>query len=175
MIDSLGAGQDNVVFLGRRSFRMELAGRSEDDDRVIPRRASEVPTEKIFHADRDRAARDMLAALRSRRGLSRASSIALCATTFGLGIALTLTFSRRPEPPRPSVAPPPTPAPAIVIERVPAAPPVVTEPLVPPAVLPARRPPLARPARAVRPRPVRAVSSTPPAPAVRPWVDPFAE
>lgn len=172
MIDSLGAGQDNVVFLGRRSFRMELVGHPEEDEQVVPRHASEVPTERIFHADRDRAARDVLAALRSKRSISRASSIALCATTFVLGMALTLAFSRRPEPRRAIEVAPPPPPPTIVIEPVPAPPPVVSE-RVPPALLPARRPPLAKPARAVRPRPVRA--ARPDAPAVTPRVDPFAE
>jgi len=171
VIDSLGAGQDNVVFLGRRSFRMELVGRPEDDELGTPRRASEVPTERLFDADRDRTARAVLAALLSKRGISRATSIALCATTFVLGIGLTLTLSRRPEPRRAIAAAPAAPAPAaaMVIEPVAPAPPVVA---APPASPPARRP-LAKPARAVRLRPVRAAPSD--APPVKPWVDPFAE
>lgn len=171
MIDSLGAGQDNVVFLGRRSFRMELVGRPDEDEPRTPRRASEVPTEKIFDSDREHAARAVPAAVRSQKSISRTTSIVLCATTFVLGIGSTLTFLRRPEPRRPmAAAAPTTPAPAIVIEPVPSAQP----PRAPaPPAIPTARQPFAKPARAVRPRPMRA--ARPDAPAPKPWVDPFAE
>ena len=48
MINSLGGEQDNVVFMGRRSFRMEIAGVPGGNELAIPMRASEIPTERIF-------------------------------------------------------------------------------------------------------------------------------
>lgn len=174
MTDTLGLGQDNVVFMGRRSFRMETVGGHDDDEVTIPKRASEVPTERIFDIDRERAAREALAALRSPSALPNRAWLGLCGGAFVLGIGLTLALSGRPTP-RPVVQATPTPpvlsAPAIVIEPVPAPPPAVAE--LPPVPAPAlaRRPPLAKPARAARPRPVR--TAPPAAPAAKPWVDPF--
>ncbi len=112
MINSLGGEQDNVVFMGRRSFRMEIAGGPHSNELAIPMRASAVPTERIFEADRDRtgwataAAALQPAKLRS----SGTSVVALCATTFALGIALTLTLTGRAAPRRAPVAVPAQPA-----------------------------------------------------------------
>ena len=177
MIDSFG-GQDNVVFLGRRSFRMELAGTPSSSELGIPRSASEIPTERIFDSDRERAVRAAVSSSRPAAGISNAASIALCSTTFVLGIALTLAFVR-PIQPRPAVvvapaapaqvAPPPPPSePPVVVELAPASP--ATFPTL---RAPARRPVAKPAARAVRARPVHSVPSDPPA--AQPWVDPFAE
>jgi len=177
VIDSLSAGQDNVVFMGRRSFRMETVGGHDDDEVTIPKRASEVPTERIFDSDRERAARDALAALRSPSGLSSRAWLGLCSGAFALGIGLTLAFSGRPAP-RPV-------APAAVAAAAPAAPTIVIEPVPPapteaPAALalaapPVRRPPVAKPARPVRLRPIRPAPTETTTPSPKPWVDPFAE
>ncbi|HEY4187211.1 MAG TPA: hypothetical protein VGP07_19195 [Polyangia bacterium] len=147
------------------------------DGAGIPRRSSEVPTEKIFDSDRDRAARAVLASPRSRNGASYGTLVGLCSTTFVLGIALTLLFARRPELRRPSEAVHAAPASTAVVEPVPPArAAVVTAPLVvalpPPTIPPAPRR-LAKPARAVRSRPVPPARSS--SPAAAPWVDPFAE
>jgi hypothetical protein len=158
---------------------MEAVERAGEDGLAVPRPSSEIPTEKIFDSDRDRAAREVLASLQRRQGISNTTLITLCSTTFVLGIALTLMVSGRPEPRGSLEAAPSAPASAAVFAQVPApATPTAGEPVVvslpPPAALPlVLRPALARPARAVRPRPVRAVHAAPPAPA--PWVDPFAE
>jgi hypothetical protein len=155
---------------------MELVEAPTGDGLGIPKqRESEMPTEKIFDSDRNRAAQAVLASLRSGRGISNATWVTLCATTFVLGIALTLMVSPQPAPRRPIEAAPPGPASTAIVAQVPAPP---TEPVVvslppPPVIPPMRRPPQARPARALRPRPVRAVQSAPPAP--KPWVDPFAD
>jgi hypothetical protein len=179
VINSFGAGQDNVVFLGRRSFRMELAGQPGSDELGIPKSASEIPTEKIFDSDRERAVRAAVASLRPKSRTPNLTLIALCLTTFALGIALTLTFYHRPEP-RQMIAS----APAQVAPPPPSAPPMVIQPLPPPPVEAlafapapassfARRPLAKPPARAARPRPARALQSDPPA--AKPWTDPFAE
>jgi hypothetical protein len=188
VINSFGAAQDNVVFLGRRSFRMELAGRPGGNDLGIPKSASEIPTEKIFDADRERAVRAAVASLRPAGKISNVTSIALCLTTFALGIAVTLTFYRA-EPRRPLAFAPIAPA---QIAPTPPAPPLLIQPISPPpaevaalsltpTIRPARRP-LAKPAaRVARPRPVRAVqvqsaaAAQSDAPTAKPWVDPFAE
>lgn len=178
MIDSFGGRQDNVVFMGRRSFRMELAGTPSGSELGIPRSASEIPTERIFASDRERAVRAAVSSSRPATGISNAASIALCSTTFVLGIALTLAFVR-PIQPRPAMAvapaapaqvapPPPPPEPPVVVELAPA-----SAATFPPPRAPARRPLAKPPARAVRPRPPRDPAST--APAATPWVDPFAE
>jgi hypothetical protein len=186
VINSFGTQQDNVVFLGRRSFRMELAGGAGSNELGIPKSASEIPTEKIFDADRERAVRAAVASLRPAGRISNVTSIALCLTTFALGIGLTLTFYRA-EPRRPlafapiapaQIAPPP-PAPPLLIQPI-AAPPTEAAALsLAPTIRPARRP-LAKPAaRVARPRAVRAVQAAgaaqSDAPAAKPWVDPFAE
>jgi hypothetical protein len=171
VVDTLGVGQDNVVFMGRRSFRMETVGGHDDEEVTIPKRASEIPTDRIFDTDRERATREALAAMRSRSGLSSRTWLALCSGAFALGIGLTLALSGRPAPPpamQAALAAPPAPAPAIVIEPVPPAPSAVAAPAPLPAL--ARRP-LAKPVHPARPRPVRAVPAE--APAAKPWVDPF--
>ena len=106
MINSLGGEQDNVVFLGRRSFRMEIAAGPRSNELPIPIRGSAVPTEKIFEADRDHGwAAAAAAALQPAKLKSSGTSVvALCATTFVLGIALTLTFTGRAAPRRAPVA-----------------------------------------------------------------------
>ncbi len=185
MINSFGGEQDNVVFLGRRSFRMELAGRPGGNELGIPRSASEIPTERIFDSDRERAVSAAMSSSRPAKGISSTGSIALALTTFTLGIALTLTFHRA-EPRRPLAVAPSEIAPtqaALTVPTAPPAPPILI-PLPaptaeaierPPArpILPARRPLAKPPARAARPHPVQAIPSDPPA--VKPWVDPFAE
>jgi len=174
VINSLGGEQDNVVFMGRRSFRMEIAGGPRSSELAIPMRASGVPTEKIFEADRGReewtrkaTAAEALQPSRLRPS-NGTSIIALSVTTFALGIALTLTFNGRLAPRRaPEAAPAqsaqvaapvaqtPTPAQPIVVQTMPIAAPTDAEILAGFAFAPARRP-LAKPARAARPRPVRA-------------------
>jgi len=172
-------GQDNVVFLGRRSFRMELVDSPGEDGLGVPRRNSEIPTEKIFDRDRDAAAEAVLASLRSKKGVSSTTLVTLCSTAFVLGIVLTLMVSGRP-PRRPAIElGPATQRPTVTAAPIPAAPPAAAaEPVVvelppppPPAIPATRRPPLARPPRAVRP--ARAPRTE--APAAKPWVDPFAE
>ncbi len=194
MINSLGGEQDNVVFMGRRSFRMEIAAAGPRSNEVaVPMRASGVPTEKIFEADRGReewtrkaTAAEALqpAKLRSNNGTS---IIALCVTTFALGIALTLTFKgplaprRAPEaasvqPATPSTATAaPAPVQPIVVQTMPIAAPTDAEIMAGFAFQPARRP-LAKPARAARPRPVRAARPAQGADAEDSTVaDPFAD
>ncbi|HEX3903667.1 MAG TPA: hypothetical protein VH853_12515 [Polyangia bacterium] len=193
MINSFGGEQDNVVFMGRRSFRMEIAAGPGGNELAIPTRASEIPTERIFGADRDRVFRAATAAsLRPARGSSNLTLVALCLTTFAFGIALTLTFTHRlaphsgryaieatPVAPAPAAqVAPPAPVDPIVVQELPPTPPTDAE-LMAAFALPARRP-LAKPARAARPRPVRAAPAATeteaPAPAAaKPWVDPFAE
>jgi hypothetical protein len=168
VINSLGGEQNNVVFMGRRSFRMEIAGGAGSNELAIPMSASSVPTARIFASDRERAGwESAAAALRPTSGRSNASLVALCLTTFVLGVALTLTFNGRAAPRRASepmavqpaqVAAPATPTPtepAMVIQPMPVAPPTDAELLAGFPLAPARRP-LAKPARAARPRPVRA-------------------
>jgi hypothetical protein len=173
VINSLGGEQDNVVFMGRRSFRMEIAAGPHSNELAIPMRASSVPTEKIFEADRDRgtwmerAAAANAALQPARLKSSGTSVIALCVTTFVLGIALTLTLTGRAAPrrapaqpaevaaPAAKPMPAPTPTPAMVIQPMPIAAPTDAEILAGFALAPARRP-LAQPARVARPRPARA-------------------
>ena len=183
MINSLGGEQNNVVFMGRRSFRMEIAGGSGSNELAIPMSASSVPTARIFASDRERAGwESAAAALRPTSGRSNASLVALCLTTFVLGIALTLTFNgraaprRAPEaaavPPAQVAAPAPT-EPTMVIQPMPVAAPTDAELLAGFPLPPARRP-LAKPARAARPRPLRAAQPAPSAEAEA-SADPFAD
>ena len=202
MINSLSGEQNNVVFMGRRSFRMEIAAGTRSNELAIPMSASSVPTARIFASDGERAGWESEAsALRPASGRSNASLVALGLTTFVLGIALTLTLNGRAAPRRaPASVPPaqvvepaPAPAPTMVIQPLPVAAPTDAELLAGFPLPPARRP-LAKPARAARPRPVRATQSArgadadaqtvadpfaEPAPtaklAPKPWVDPFAE
>jgi hypothetical protein len=191
VINSLGGEQDNVVFMGRRSFRMEIAAGPHSSELAIPMRASAVPTEKIFEADRDRGGwAAAAAALQPARLKSNGTSVvALCVTTFVLGIALTLTLTGRAAPRRapdtaaaqpaqvaaPATAPTPTPVQPIVVQTMPIAAPTDAEILAGFAFQPARRP-LAKPARAARPRPVRAARPAPSADADDASVaDPFAD
>ena len=181
MINSLGGEQDNVVFMGRKSFRMEIAAGARSNELAIPMRASAVPTEKIFEADRDRGAwiekaATAAAALQpSRLRSSGTSVVALCVTTFVLGIALTLTLTGRAAPRRAPAAAPVAPtapatatapagvtatAPTMVVQPMPIAAPTDAEILAGFASAPSRRP-LAKPARAARPRPVRAARPAP--------------
>ncbi len=174
MINSLGGEQDNVVFMGRRSFRMEIAAGARHNQLAIPMRASGVPTEKIFEADRGREEWTAKAAAALQPAKLRAngtSVVALCVTTFVLGIALTLTLTgraaprRAPAPAEPAqvVAPAaqaPAPTPTMVVQQLPIAAPTDAEILAGFAFAPSRRP-LAKPARAARPRPVRAAHSAP--------------
>jgi hypothetical protein len=167
-MESVDVGQDNVVFMGRRSFRMELVGGHEDEV-TIPKHASEIPTDKIFTPNRQSATRAALASLRAPSGLSRVAWLGFCSAAFVFGSALTLTVARRPAP-RPVVqAAPVAAAPAIVIEPVPPAAPPALAP--PPALALARRPAVKPAARPVRPHPVRPAPAA--APAATPWVDPF--
>jgi len=198
VINSLGGEQDNVVFMGRKSFRMEIAAGPRSNALPIPIRASSVPTEKIFEADRDRGWAAAAAALQPAKLKSNGTSVvALCATTFVLGIALTLTFTGRAAPrrapvatsaPAQATAPAPvaartpapvtaaaTPASTVVIQPMPIAAPTDAEILAGFALAPSRRP-LARPARAARPRPLRATEPAPSAAAEGAAdADPFAD
>jgi hypothetical protein len=194
VINSLGGEQDNVVFLGRRSFRMEIAGRPDDEEMAIPAAMTPVSTQKLFMPDHALAAD--IAALRSppARGISRTTLIAMCSATFAFGIVLTLTFNHRTERPATraaTMAAPasaaasapattvPAPASMIIVQPLPSVAPETPRAaalLVPPASRP-----LAKLAPAVRSRPARpapaprAVDPTPAGPATKPWVDPFAE
>jgi hypothetical protein len=186
VINSFGGEQDNVVFMGRRSFRMEIAAGPGGNELAIPTRASEIPTERIFGAERDRVFRAAAAssAARPTRGISNITLVALCLTTFAFGIALTLTFTHRvaPHPAiegapiAPVAATPHAPVEPIVVQELPPTPPSDAE-LMAAFALPARRP-LAKPPRTARPRPVRAAPSandTEASAPAKPWVDPFAE
>jgi hypothetical protein len=180
VIDSFSGEQNNVVFMGRRSFRMKMAATSGDAGLAIPMSASEIPTQKIFEADRERGDR-AAGTSHAARGISSRTLVALCLTTFSFGVALTLTFIRWTEPrsiavaaaaPAPVAAAPVAPAPAVLIQPLPVAPPTDAELMAVLALQPhARRAP-ARPARVVRPR---AVATPDVSPVVKPWVDPFAE
>jgi hypothetical protein len=198
VINSLGGEQDNVVFLGRRSFRMEIAAGPRSNELPIPIRGSAVPTEKIAQADRDREAwiekAATAAALQPEKLKAKGTSaVALCVTTFVLGIALTLTFTGRAAPrwapvaarpaqlaaPALPAAPAATPAPtatsSMIVQPMPIATPTDAEILAGFAFPPSRRP-LARPAGAARPRPVRAARPGKSADAKDPTVaDPFAD
>jgi hypothetical protein len=180
VINPFSGEQNSVVFMGRRSFRMKMAASTGDAGLAIPMSASEIPTQKIFEADRARGDR-AAATSHAARGISSRTLVALCLTTFSFGVAMTLTFIRWTEPrsiaaaaaaPAPVAAAPAPPAPTAMIQPLPIAPPTNAElmaMLSPPPH--ARRAP-ARPARVVRPR----ANATPDvAPAVKPWVDPFAE
>jgi hypothetical protein len=174
VINSLGGEQNNVVFMGRRSFRMEIAEGTRSNQLAIPMSASSVPTARIFASDRERADWESAATLRPATGRSKVSLVALCLTTFVLGIALTLTLNGRAAPgralslapaqPAPAVvpatatAPAAAPEPTMVIQQLPVAAPTDAELLAGFPLAPARRP-LAKPARAARPRPVRAARS----------------
>ncbi len=184
MINSLGGEQNNVVFMGRRSFRMEIAdGGAHSSELGIPMTASGVPTERIFAAERDREGTWLSAApwLRPTSGRSNASLVALCLTTFVLGIALTLTLNGRAAPRRapaavsvqPTQVAAPAPAPTMVIQPLPVTAPTDAELLAGFPLSPPRRP-LAKPARAVRPRPVPAARPARSAEAAT-SDDPFAE
>ena len=192
MINSLGGEQDNVVFMGRRSFRMEIAAGPRSSELAIPMRAAAVPTEKIFEADRGREEWTRKAATAAALQPSKLKSngtsvVALCVTTFVLGIALTLTLTGRAAPRRaPDVAaaqpaqvaaPTPTPVQPIVVQTTPITAPTDAEILAGFAFQPARRP-LAKPARTApaRPRPVRAARPASSADADDSAVaDPFAD
>lgn len=172
MINSIGGEQDNVVFLGRRSFRMEVVGQPDEEEMAIPTPVHATSTQKLFMSDDGDALRDATSRAPAARGISRLTLIAMCAATFIFGVAVTLTFGHRAE------------------KRAPAAPVVVRVPVVvapAPAPIPEPAPvvvsrPLAKsmPTVHARPAPVkpapRAVRRTPaPPPAPKPWVDPFAE
>jgi hypothetical protein len=171
---------------------MELVGRPGGGDLGVPRSASEIPTERIFDADRTQVVRGAVASARPARGISNADSIALCLAAFALGIALTLVVCRQLES-RASIPPigaAPVAAPADPSEVAPRAPfvaPIIVGLPPPPAVAftptvlsPTARRPLTKPS--ARPLPKRQVrpaaadqAAFDDAPAAKPWVDPFAE
>jgi hypothetical protein len=93
VIESFGRQQDNVVFMGRRSFRMEIAGGPGVNELAIPLSAASTPTERIFASDRQQGLEQMWLA-GSRRGATTAKTIVLCASAFAFGILLTWTFNR---------------------------------------------------------------------------------
>ncbi len=93
MIESFGRQQDNVVFMGRRSFRMEIAGGPGVNELAIPLSAASTPTERIFASDRQQGLEQMWLA-GSRRGITTAKTVVLCASAFAFGILLTWTFNR---------------------------------------------------------------------------------
>ncbi|HVZ86786.1 MAG TPA: hypothetical protein VHG72_07445 [Polyangia bacterium] len=176
MINSLGGEQDNVVFLGRRSFRMEIAGQPDDGETGIPGSMALVATQRLFAPERANLTRRATTSAPAPGRISRAALLALCSMTFLFGVAVTLTFGHRnaTHAMPAATAARPAPAPVMVVQplatAVPAALPAVTNPPI------VRSP--AKPPRAVRPRlapPAAAPHAAHPAPAPKPWVDPFAE
>jgi hypothetical protein len=93
VIESFGGQQDNVVFMGRRSFRMEIAGGPGVNELAIPLNAASTPTARIFASDRQQGLEQMWLA-GSRRGSTTAKTVVLCASAFAFGILLTWTFNR---------------------------------------------------------------------------------
>lgn len=174
MINSLGGEQDNVVFLGRRSFRMEIAGQPDDGETGIPGSMALVATQRLFAPEQANLTRRATASAPAPGRISRAALLALCSMTFLFGVAVTLTFGHRnathPTPAATAARPALAPAPVMVVQPLATAIPAVTTPPI------VRSP--AKPPRAVRPRlapPAAAPHAARPAPAPRPWVDPFAE
>lgn len=128
MIESSSGEQGSVVFLGRRSFRMEVGTLAGTNELAIPTRASDISTERIFRLDRrhvsDRrkagqAAPVALPAAPLASTVSRPTLVGLCVATFAFGILLTWTAVRSrpiPEarlrtPPIAETTPPQSPAP----------------------------------------------------------------
>jgi len=81
VIESFGRQQDNVVFMGRRSFRMEIAGGPGVNELAIPLNAASTPTARIFASDRQQGLEQMWLA-GSRRGSTTAKTVVLCASAF---------------------------------------------------------------------------------------------
>jgi hypothetical protein len=96
VIDRSSSEQASVVFLGRRSFRMEAGTLQSANELAIPRSASDVTTERIFGVDRERVfeAASMLPAARSAFMVSKGPLIGLCLATFACGILVTSTVNR---------------------------------------------------------------------------------
>jgi hypothetical protein len=93
VIESFGRRQDNVVFMGRRSFRMEIAGGPSVNELAIPLSAASTPTARIFASDRPQGLEEMWLA-GSRRRTTTTKTVVLCASAFAFGILLTWTFNR---------------------------------------------------------------------------------
>jgi hypothetical protein len=131
VIESIGSRQDNVVFLGRRSFRMETAGGPGVNELAIPVSASSIPTERIFASGSDRQlALESTWLRRSPRGSATTRTVVLCVSAFAFGILLTWTFNRwvagqRARPAMPALAaavvPAASPASDAVIVQLPSA------------------------------------------------------
>lgn len=111
MIESFGRRQD-VVFMGRRSFRMEIAGGSGVNELAIPLGASSIPTERIYASDRQLALEPTWLR-RSPRGNATTRTVVLCVSAFAFGILLTWTFNRWAAGERARVAPAAVAAPAL--------------------------------------------------------------
>ena len=199
MIEPSGREHSSVVFMGRRSFRMEIATLPGTNELAIPKGASDIATERIFGPDRApafQASLPPLPAIRSASTVSRPMLVGLCLTTFAFGILLTWTFNRSraiqearlPAPQStertPELSPAPSPSSALLVEPiVVAAAPAVLDP-------PPSRRVILKPARDSRVRTVRAIQTKRPIAAVeaeqpetapvdpppaKKWVDPFAE
>jgi hypothetical protein len=149
VIEPSGSGQASVVFLGRRSFRMEVGTLMGTNELAIPMSASDVPTERIFGSDRARvfqAATELAETPRSAFTASKGVLIGLCLMAFTLGILLTSTVDRA----RPMPSPPPLARVQELSPALPSAEPIVV-PVPPPAVAPVAVAPVAVAPAAVAP------------------------
>jgi hypothetical protein len=147
VIEPSSSEQASVVFMGRRSFRMEigtLAGATGSNEMAIPISASEVPTERIFGLDRARlfqTASTLATSPRSAFTASKGLLIGLCLAAFTFGILLTSTVDRsrpvgaQPMAAQPVAAQPVAAQPVARVQQPPPAPPPVA-PMVAPSVEP---------------------------------------
>jgi hypothetical protein len=125
VIESFAGRQDNVVFMGRRSFRMEIAGGPGGNELAIPLGASSMPTERIFASDRQLALEPTWLRRSPRRSATTTRTVVLCTSAFAFGILLTWAFNRwaageRVRAALPvAVAPAPSPASEAVIVQLP--------------------------------------------------------
>jgi len=186
--------QASVVFLGRRSFRMETGSMPVAEEIAIPKRASEIPTERIF---RPKSVIDFQSLVpmsvpesRQRTSVSKVALIGLGAMAVALGMLMTSSAARPlvrggvdHKPEVAAVQPPAAPVPLVEPIVVAAAPLELDFPPLAAAVSPPARAPRVRAVRAVRAKradavegeaPESAAPESAPAPAKK-WVDPFAD
>ena len=198
MIQPFSGERAHVMFVGRRSFRMEARTLPGTNELAIPSNGSDIPTERISESDRLAAVLAAETAAPSAGVAPRVSTgavIGLVSTTLVFGILLTATLNRSwsfqgtrllarhsmEKAPEPAPAPPPQP----LVQQI-----VVASAPIPFDAQPLRRP-VSKPTRDGRVRGARALQSQrptgatgsespDPAPVASPravakWVDPFAE